>query len=333
MTIEAIKFQHIEYFNEFIYKLQRDAYKINQDKITLKGITKINGTNVSVVFDNDEVRLQGRNLLLKKENDSYGFIEFMTKEKINWLKLQLKKYINEYNTVIIYGEYAGDKIGEKIATSYFKMFFAPFCIRIINSKEKIDKIIIPENLKLWNEEYRIFGNFKPDFEIEVNIKENLNWLKEKVLEYTSIYKNTCLFCKKLGLSDKIDLNIKCGEGIVWHYELNNEICFFKSKIEKFQSKAQKANLEKNLKLLQELDFIKDNLITESRMKQGLEYLKELSLRETMSNIKIFINWVIEDCLREDKIFIENNNLSLKNVKKVVGNSASEWYQKHIGAII
>ena len=88
MTIEAIKFQHIEYFNEFIYKLQRDAYKINQDKITLKGITKINGTNVSVVFDNDEVRLQGRNLLLKKENDSYNFIEFMTKEKINMLEIK-----------------------------------------------------------------------------------------------------------------------------------------------------------------------------------------------------------------------------------------------------
>ena len=175
MSIEAIKFQHIEYFNEFIYKLQRDAYKINQDKITLKGITKINGTNVSIVFDNDEVRLQGRNLLLEKENDSYGFIEFMTKEKINWLRLQLRKYISEYNTVIVYGEYAGDKIGEKIATSYFKMFFAPFCIRIINKKERTDKIIIPENLKLWNEEYRIFGNFKPDFEIEVNIKENLKW--------------------------------------------------------------------------------------------------------------------------------------------------------------
>ncbi len=109
MTIEAIKFQHIEYFNEFIYKLQRDAYKINQDKITLKGITKINGTNVSIVFEDDEVRLQGRNLLLEKENDSYGFIEFMTKEKINWLRLQLRKYISEYNTVIIYGEYAGAK--------------------------------------------------------------------------------------------------------------------------------------------------------------------------------------------------------------------------------
>ena len=317
MSIEAIKFQHIEYFNEFIYKLQRDAYKINQDKITLKGITKINGTNVSIVFDDDEVRLQGRNLLLK----------------INWLRLQLRKYISEYNTVIVYGEYAGDKIGEKIATSYFKMFFAPFCIRIINRKERTDKIIIPENLKLWNEEYRIFGNFKPDFEIEVNIKENLNWLKEKVLEYTSIYKNKCLFCEKLGLSNRLNLEYNCGEGIVWHYELNNEIYFFKSKIEKFQSKAQKSNLEKNLKLLQELDFIKDNLITESRMKQGLEYLKELSLRETMSNIKIFINWVIEDCLREDKIFIENNNLNLKNVKKVVGNSASEWYQKYIGTIV
>lgn len=332
MIIEAIKFQHIEYFNEFIYKLQRDAYKINQDKITLKGTTKINGTNVSIVF-NDEVKLQGRNFLLTKENDSYNFIEFMTKEKINWLRIQLKKYTSKYNTVIVYGEYAGDKIGEKVTTSYFEMFFAPFCIRLIDEKKKIDKIIIPEELLLWNNKYRIFGNFKPDFEIEVNIKENLNWLKEKVLEYTSIYKNTCLFCKKLGLSDKIDLNIKCGEGIVWHYELNNEICFFKSKIEKFQSKAQKANLEKNLKLLQELDFIKDNLITESRMEQGLEYLKELSLRKTMSNIKIFINWVIEDCLREDKIFIENNNLSLKNVKKVVGNSASEWYQKYIGAIV
>lgn len=257
----------------------------------------------------------------------------MTKEKINWLRTKLKKYTSKYDTVIIYGEYAGEKIGEKVTTSYFEMFFAPFCLRLIDEKKKIDKIIIPEELLLWNNEYRIFSNFKPDFEIEVNIKENLNWLKEKVLEYTSIYKNTCLFCKKLGLSDKIDLNIKCGEGIVWHYELNNEIYFFKSKIEKFQSKAQKANLEKNLKLLQELDFIKDNLITESRMKQGLEYLKELSLRETMSNIKVFINWVIEDCLREDKIFIENNNLSLKNVKKVVGNSASEWYQKYIGAIV
>lgn len=239
MSIEAIKFQHIEYFNEFIYKLQRDAYKINQNKITLKGTTKINGTNVSIVF-NDEVKLQGKNFLLTKENDSYNFIEFMTKEKINWLRLQLRKYTSKYNTVIIYGEYAGNKIGEKVTTSYFEMFFAPFCIRLIDEKKKIDKIIIPEELLLWNDEYRIFGNFKPDFEIEVNIKENLNWLKEKVLEYTSIYKNTCLFCKKLGLSDKIDLNIKCGEGIVWHYELNNEIYFFKSKIEKFQSKAPKS---------------------------------------------------------------------------------------------
>jgi len=140
LSIEAIKFKHIEYFNEFIYKLQRDAYKMNQDKITLKGTTKINGTNVSIVF-NDEVKLQGRNFLLTKENDSYNFIEFMTKEKINWLRIQLKKYTSKYDTVIIYGEYAGNKIGEKVTTSYFEMFFAPFCIRLIDEKKKIDPLL------------------------------------------------------------------------------------------------------------------------------------------------------------------------------------------------
>ena len=108
MSIEAIKFQHIEYFNEFIYKLQRDAYKINQDKITLKGITKINGTNVSVVFDNDEVRLQGRNLLLEKEEKYEDALSYVLKglalEDVSAMKQLMLKKVTLYEKTVDYNK-------------------------------------------------------------------------------------------------------------------------------------------------------------------------------------------------------------------------------------
>ena len=44
----------------------------------------------------------------------------------------------------------------------------------------------------------------------------------------------------------------------------------------------------------------EKVVTENRLKQGLEYLTEQQLDYSNENLKLFISWVVKDCFKEKK---------------------------------
>lgn len=75
------------------------------------------------------------------DDDNYDFVKYIEDNKSEFLKIfdEIKNKINteNYDSIIIYGEWAGKGIQNKVAVSELDRFFAPFSVRGIN-KDTID---------------------------------------------------------------------------------------------------------------------------------------------------------------------------------------------------
>jgi hypothetical protein len=317
------KFQHITHLKDFIFNIKKYGllYKENNGMI-LYGSPKLHGTNASIVFYKDGTyQIQSRNNILNEHKDNMDFYKWMNKERINFIKEKLSNYLEKYPMVVIYGEYAGKSIQQGVAISKMERFFAPFAIRLINRKE--DYYIVPENMKIWNEGLRIFDLFKPKHIIQLDSKKfNDMSFVEEIDNFVKKYETQDVFSEQFNINGT-------GEGIVWHYIIDGKAYFFKTKIDEFQTKAQKVNYDKSIEQIKEEKKIVEYCLNEHRLKQGIDYLKENNFDIRIENIKSFIGFIVKDVLREEQRFLEDNAISEKTINKLIGTEAARWYKQHL----
>ena len=67
---------------------------------------------------------------------------------------------------------------------------------------------------------------------------------ETIDSYVKQYETQDVFAEKFGYKG-------VGEGIVWHYIIDGAAYFFKTKIDEFQTKAQKVNKDKSIEEIKE----------------------------------------------------------------------------------
>lgn len=324
------KFQHINQLRDFIIFIERnkeDLLSKGINNLVLFGTPKLHGTNASIVFYKDGTyQLQSRNNILNEHKDNMGFKEWMNEDRINFIKNYFQSYINlkDVEATIVYGEFAGKGIQQGMAISNMERFFAPFAIRLI--MENGDDIYLKPfdtDKNLWSDELRIFNLLNPKHKIMVNINNfNIDKLVEDIDELVKGYETQDLFAKDFGVHG-------IGEGIVWNYSIDGREYFFKTKIDEFKTKAQKVNKDKSIEQIKEDKMIIEYCLNEQRLKQGIDYMKEMNIGILIQNIQFFIKWVIEDVLREEHIFLENNNVNDKRVSKLIGGAAAQWYKKRV----
>ena len=329
---EMYKFQHINQLRDFIYylekygdSLQKQGYKY----INLYGTPKLHGTNASIVFyKNGTYQVQSRNNILNEHRDNMGFYKWLNQNRVQYLYNNFKYLFNKkgVQAIVIYGEYAGKGIQAGMAISNMERFFAPFAVRIITDKD--DYYIKPRSMdfNLWNDELRIYNLFNPKYFIKVNVdKSNL----EEVISIINEYVKQCEVEDKFAIAFGME---GIGEGIVWDYEIDGKTYFFKTKIDEFKTKAQKVNKDKAIEEIREDKKIVEYCLNEHRLRQGIEYMNENSIDTTIQNISKFINWVVEDTIREEERFILDNGLNEKRVKKLVSTEAAKWYKQQLNIV-
>lgn len=317
---DVIKFGSIGQFRNFIKTMQHLGWR----KINLIGTVKIHGTNSSVGLDlkDNSLFYQSRNRVLSLDEDNYDFAKYIEDNKAEFLKIfdEIKNKINteKYDSIIIYGELAGKGIQNKVAVSQIDRFFAPFSIIGVN-KDTVDeldvKLSINESIRFYPVE--TFGVYN----VQLNL-DNVHLAQQEIKDLTISIENECPVGKYFGVSGT-------GEGIVFTDETKQYS--FKSKGEKHSVSKVKVIADVDIEKINKIkDFI-DYSVTENRLNQGIEYLKEMNKKLDISSMGDFLRWLANDVLKEEQDVITENGLDndLKAIMKSVSSKGRKWFMDKI----
>ena len=317
---EIIKFGSIGQFRNFIKTMQYLGWR----KINLIGTVKIHGTNSSVGLDlkDNSLFYQSRNRVLSLDDDNYDFAKYIEDNKPEFLKIfdEIKNTINteKYDSIIIYGELAGKGIQNKVAVSQIDRFFAPFSIVGVN-KDTVDeldvKLSINESIRFYPVE--TFGVYNVQLDLD-----NVHLAQQEIKDLTISVENECPVGKYFGVSGT-------GEGIVFTDETKQYS--FKSKGEKHSVSKVKVIADVDIEKINKIKDFVDYSVTENRLNQGIEYLKEMNKELDISNIGDFLRWLANDVLKEEQDVITENGLDndLKAIMKSVSSKGRKWFMDKI----
>ena len=317
---DIIKFGSIGQFRNFIKTMQYLGWR----KINLIGTVKIHGTNSSVGLDlkDNSLFYQSRNRVLSLDDDNYDFAKYIEDNKTEFLKIfdEIKNKINteKYDSIIIYGELAGKGIQNKVAVSQIDRFFAPFSIVGVN-KDTVDeldvKLSINESIRFYPVE--TFGIYNIQLDLD-----NVHLAQQEIKDLTISVENECPVGKYFGVSGT-------GEGIVFTDETKQYS--FKSKGEKHSVSKVKIIANVDIEKINKIKDFVDYSVTENRLNQGIEYLKEMNKELDISSMGDFLRWLANDVLKEEQDVISENGLDndLKAIMKSVSSKGRKWFMDKI----
>lgn len=317
---DVIKFGSIGQFRNFIKTMQYLGWR----KINLIGTVKIHGTNSSVGLDlkDNSLFYQSRNRVLSLDDDNYDFAKYIEDNKSEFLKIfdEIKNKINteKYDSIIIYGELAGKGIQNKVAVSQIDRFFAPFSVIGVN-KDTVDqldvKLSVNESIRFYPVE--TFGVYNIQLDLD-----NVHLAQQEIKDLTISVENECPVGKYFGVSGT-------GEGIVFTDETKQYS--FKSKGEKHSVSKVKVIASVDIEKINKIKDFVDYSVTENRLNQGIEYLKEMNKELDISSMGDFLRWLANDVLKEEQDVISENGLDndLKAIMKSVSSKGRKWFMDKI----
>lgn len=282
-----------------IYK-HTDPYPI----LTFAGTVKLHGTNAAIVkYKDGHIEFQSRSSVITPENDNYGFATAMS-----FLNLEvLFEGIEFEEYCAIYGEWCGTGIQKGVGISECPKMFVIFACRVDDewSSYKNPSLTKP----IFN--IRDFQTYT----IDINFNEP-EQVQNKLIELTEEVEAECPVAKAFGISG-------IGEGIVW---TSDDFKYrFKVKGEKHSVTKVKKLAAVDIELLNSMNDFVDSVVTENRLKQGLEYLREQGLEVSQKSTGAYLRWVVGDVLKEEMDTIEGNGFDVKKLNPLISKKARQWF--------
>ena len=288
--------------------------------IEYEGTVKLHGSHWDLVSDSFAIEFQpqSRNRILTPEADNCGFAKFAIKNWVGFTNLfQIIRERSGGKHVMISGEICGPGVQSGVGISAQKeKFVVIFNVKVDNKWQA------PEVwADLEDRSNRIFNirRFQM-FNIVIDMTDAMTSF-EAIEEMTKQVGADCPVARSLGTPGT-------GEGIVWipkdpSVALQSRL-WFKSKTEEHMVTPARNKEPKPLSnsTLAAIEFVDDNL-TQARLKQGLDHLREFQMQPDMKNLGTFLKWLADDILKE-----EGRELSadvVKAGKKIIAQRGREWY--------
>lgn len=333
-----IKFPSIEHFRKVVKEVVTSSQPNDIPTLSFTGTVKLHGVNVGVLFDVDEnqeiihMTAQSRNNELSIEKDHYGFCAFTQQPlTLEFLKETANKIIQQsskpVDKIVVFGEFCGKSIQSKVAIQELDRMFVVFDVLILY-KDGVQKYQ-PEFMSLFeNSEIRVFNiNMFKTWHLDINFNHPEE-VQTKLIELTEQVEHECPVAKHFGV-------LGIGEGVVWRSDelYNNKVLRFKVKGELHSvTKADKiANID-----IEQLNNVKEFVnyaVTESRLQQGLEYLREQGLYDgyhiETKDMPVFLKWLTMDVFKEEKDTIIENKLDEKMIKKQISIVGNKWIKNYL----
>jgi RNA ligase-like protein len=324
---DLIKFPSIEQFRNVIKYVRMHARYAGKNEagepiydptkpiptLTFIGTIKLHGTNAAVCQSNGERWFQSRERLLTSIDDNYGFVAWATGNSSIFDDIFSKLTGND--TVCIYGEWCGQGIQKGVGISSLPKMFVVFAIKVINgTDERWLKFSEIQTLGI-----RSIYDFQV-FMITVDFN-NPELATNTIIKFTTDVENERPIAKQLGAQG-------IGEGIVWtcitpNWETSQ--MWFKVKGEKHSVTKVNTLAEVDIEKVNSVRECVDKIITENRLRQGLDHLREMKLDLDIKNMGAFLKWLASDAIKEESDTIAASNLAPKDVGKAISIKGREWF--------
>jgi len=318
------------------------AQKHNKKIPVLKfiGTVKIHGTNAAIGYQKDTGHwFQSRNNTITPRSDHEGFArtmeplaeQFLT-ECILPQSRALQEHYEQGRKIIVFGEWCGGKIQKKIAIYGLPKMFVIFKVLVCDE-------VTNENTDESNEQ-----NSKSSFWLQRKEWCDINWHEEhiyNIFDFPTYDIDIDFECPALSQNHLVNtteaVEEQCpvgtyfhktgvGEGIVWTEweqtcgDLNFKVKGEKHSVSKVKTLAS-VDTEKFVKFQEFVDYA----CTENRMLQGLDFLREQQLTIDIKNFSVFMRWLSNDIIKEEKDILEASALQFKDVGRLVQYKAKQWF--------
>lgn len=331
MSGRFIKFPKIVQLRNVVSDWSYRAHKNDEFPTTIKfhGSVKLHGTNAAVALHPDgSIRLQSRNRTLNVENDNAGFAKFASEIGEDKWRNILTELMGEHpgKSLVLYGEWAGEGIQKDVAISNVEKAFFPFAMRVEDiEKEESTWLDLKSKGNLGLDDLRIFSVCDPRFptwEIDIDL-HNLADAADAMIKIKDEVEKECPIGKFFGHSG-------IGEGVVWHPDYNSPLSrgdfSFKVKGEKHSASKVKTMDPEKVAFYQKVAELADNIVTDRRLEQGIEYLKEMGLPLDQRSFPDYIRWVINDVWSEEADIIEASGIEAKPLNKRISGEAGKFFK-------
>lgn len=344
---QHISFPSIGQFKNAIQQIQQSAkyHGVPAPKVTFQGTVKLHGTNAAVCRKVgggvDDIYFQSRERIITPGDDNAGFAAWGD------TNLQLLNSMFDYiestvatasgEIIQVYGEWAGGSIQKGVGLNHIPKKFFVFGIRISENSESQEWMAMNY---VDNTIQEVFSRIPDVFSIaefptwEVEIDMNTPTLVQNhLIELTESVEKDCPVARKL-LGPGFDKEL-IGEGIVWTAIPDHALPFsvdgvrFKVKGEKHVTSKVKTLAPIDTELVKSVDAFVEYAMTENRLKQGLDKLREKGLELDTKNTGEYLKWVMQDVFKEESDTMEASGLTTKHVSGPMTKKAREFFFKEI----
>jgi hypothetical protein len=324
------KFPSIEQYKNIITIVRQYAKKHAKPLPTLSfvGTVKLHGTNGGIGYNGTtgELWAQSRERIITPYDDNAAFAKFVEANRVQWITF-LQQFVGEGQRVVIFGEWAGPSIQKAVAISQIdrKSFF-PFEIRVYTERDGEDDLVESVDPMQYGEisdtpdTYRI-GSFDT-YSMDIDFARPQDF-QNQLLDLTLKVEENCPVGREFGQSG-------VGEGIVW-YNVETGLRF-KVKGEKHSTSkvsTVKPISAEDLERIATVAKFVDIVVTDNRLNQGLDKLREMGKEVSMKSTGDFIKWVVGDVLKEEMDLIVASSLDKKELNPAMSNKAKEFFFAHL----
>lgn len=216
------------------------------------------------------------------------------------------------NHIAIYGEWCGGSIQKGVALNQLPKMFVIFGVKV---DDKWIDIVRHDN------EQGIYHIEQfPTFMVDIDFN-NPELIQNTLLELTMKVEELCPVGKQLGVEG-------IGEGIVFT-SIDNPDLKFKSKGEKHSVSKVKVLNSINEEEVNSINEFVEYSVTENRLKQGLDYMKENNIELSQKSTGEYIRWIVNDIIKEELDVIVANTIDLKKANAKISQKAREFYFNNI----
>lgn len=308
-----------------------------------RGTIKLHGTNATLIFraSSTTPTYQSRNRVITLDDDNQGTVAHLPAAVVVPLVHEITRIhgSQSFTEIMVAGELCGEGIQHGVAVATMPRLFCIFGIRIDGTW-----VDMAQYASVAAPEARVFNimNYRT-WEVKIDLCGDTGAMYQQMMAYTEEVGKLCPFGASF-----VDANgapvVGAGEGIVWTLipearhdaSVMTELVSFKTKTDTFMTASRrpkaprttadtptKAGTDASDRAARFMEYA----VTERRLEQGVEYMREMKRPMEKANVVEFMKWVVEDTVREEVGTMIEMKADEKVVRRLVGRKASRFWVK------
>lgn len=354
------KYASIEQFRHVVDTVNSRATYIGRDEhdmplydasrprptLTFTGTVKLHGANAGIGFalPSGQWYAQSRERVLSLEADNAGFCAFISEERHEAARqamLQAARAVAQSLaidltaalSVTYFGEFCGPRVNMKAAIGQVGHAFYGFGVSVRFPEDRdiwlpLDavkhayrQLVAPDQA---SPDLRFITDF-PQYAITIDFNHPEAALDE-LERLTREVEAQCPVAQALGQPG-------IGEGIVW--SATDPVygrLMFKTKGAQHKGTRTQRLVDIAPEVMASLQAFVAAVVTESRLRQGHDRLRERNGRVVLEDIGEFLAWVGKDVMKEESDSLRASGLDRKQVMSAVNHAAKKWFMAQLSLL-